>query len=178
MRQHFFKVRDFILPIIDFFYPPFKRIVPLQTFRYLVCGAANTLLGLVLFYTSYHYLFKRDKVDLGFYAFESYTASLAISFTATFLLGFFLMKYVVFDDSQIRGHVQLFRYLLVCLVNLTLNYVLLKLSVEVLGIYPTLAQLATTGIIIILSYLGQRYFSFKKKVLPEYLDEDDKQLKK
>lgn len=172
MRQHFYTVRDFILPVIDFFYPPFKKLMPIQTFRYLLCGAANTVLGLVVFYISYHYIFKTENFHFKVYAFESYTASLILAFTASFLFGFFLMKYVVFDDSRIKGHVQLFRYLLVCTFNLLLNYALLKLAVEILHIYPIFAQVGTTFIVTIVSYLAQRHFSFRKKVLPDYIDEE------
>lgn len=174
MRQHFYSARNFILPIIDFFYPLFKRIMPLQTFRYAISGASNTVVGLVVFYVAYHYILGAKKLHLGFYAFEPYTTALIISFTASFLLGFFLMKYIVFDDSKTRGRVQLFRYLLVCVFNLTLNYVLLKIAVEALHIYPTFAQVGTTVIIIMVSYLAQRHFTFKKSIKPAYIEEDNK----
>ncbi len=174
MRGHFYRVRNFILPAIDFFYPLLKRWLPLQTFRYLVSGLSNTALGLAVFYVSYHYIFKTENFHFGFYAFESYTAALIISFTASFLYGFFLMKYVVFDDSKIRGSVQLFRYLLVCLFNFVLNWALLKLAVEIGHIYPTFAQMGTTFVVILSGYLAQRYFSFRKdKQLPNYIDEKD-----
>ncbi|GAB3027431.1 hypothetical protein GCM10027051_35370 [Niabella terrae] len=134
---------------------------------------ANTVFGLVVFYVAYHFLFRAEYVDIGIYAFESYTAALMVSFTASLLLGFFLMKYVVFDDSKIRGHVQLFRYVLVCGFNLFLNYILLKGAVEILGIYPTFAQLGTTVVVIIVSYLIQRHFTFKKTSLPDYIEKDN-----
>ncbi len=145
----------------------------IQTFRYLVSGSVNTLLGLVVFYVSYHYIFRAENFHFVYYAFESYTASLFISFGVTFIFGFFMMKYVVFDDSKIRGHVQLFRYLLVCLFNLTLNYALLKLAVEALRIYPTFAQIGATFFVAVVSYMAQRYFSFKKdKSIPDYVEDD------
>ncbi len=145
----------------------------LQTFRYLATGASNTLLGLITFYVAYHYIVGSQNVNLGFFAFESYTVSLAISFTVALLWGFFLMKYVVFDDSKIKGRVQFFRYLLVCLLNLFLNWLLLKLAVEFLHIYPTFAQLGTTVILIIVSYLVQRNFTFKKTVVPDYVSGEE-----
>ncbi|MCH5687540.1 hypothetical protein LWM68_26695 [Niabella sp. W65] len=60
-------------------------------------------MGLITFYIAYHYIVGSQNVDLGFYVFESYTVTLAISFTVALFWGFFLMKYVVFDDSKIRG---------------------------------------------------------------------------
>ncbi|MFT4093670.1 MAG: GtrA family protein [Niabella sp.] len=175
MRQHFYTIRDLILPVIDFFYPPFKKLMPIQTFRYAVSGSSNTLLGLAVFYISYHFILRGEHLHIKYYAFEPYTAALILSFIVSFFVGFFLMKYVVFDDSKIRGHVQLFRYMLVCIFNLTLNYVLLKLAVEILNIYPTFAQLGTTFIVIVISYLAQRHFTFRKNKIPDYVERDDEQ---
>ncbi|ULT41775.1 hypothetical protein KRR40_45595 [Niabella defluvii] len=46
-----------------------------------------------------------------------------------------------------------------------LNWILLKLAVEYFHIYPTFAQLGTTAILIVVSYLVQRNFTFKKTVV-------------
>jgi putative flippase GtrA len=45
--------------------------------------------------------------------------------------------------------------------NLGINYVLLRLFVENLKIYPVFAQVLTTCIIILFSYVAQRNFTFK-----------------
>jgi hypothetical protein len=88
--------RDFILPIIDFFYPPFKRLMNLQTFRYAASGGGNTLLGLIIYYISYKYIFFEKMFHFGFYAFKGHNAALFLSFCITFPVGFFMSKYVVF----------------------------------------------------------------------------------
>ena len=72
-----------------------------------------------------------------------------------------MAKYVVFSDSNMRGRVQLFRYLMVCLFNLALNYILLKIMVERFRIYPVIAQIITITIVIVFSYMAQRNFSFR-----------------
>jgi putative flippase GtrA len=72
-----------------------------------------------------------------------------------------LMRHVVFTDSILRGRVQLFRYFTLVLINIFLNYVFLKLFVEVFDFYPTIAKIITTVIIVIFSYLVQRHFTFK-----------------
>jgi len=73
------------------------------------------------------------------------------------------MKYVVFSDSNMRGSIQLLRYLMIYLFNLALNYILLKIFVEIFHIYPVTAQILATIVIIIFSYLAQRHFTFKIK---------------
>jgi putative flippase GtrA len=173
MRKHIHSARDLLLPIIDFFYPPFRKLMGLQTFRYAASGGGNTVLGLLVFYISFKFIFKEKPFDLGFYAFEAHSAALFVSFCVSFCAGFFLMKYVVFSDSNMKGRVQLFRYFMLYLFNLGLNYVLLRLFVETLKVYPTFAQLITTAIIILFSYIVQRNFTFKIRNVEEEITGKD-----
>lgn len=161
MRKHIHSARDLLLPVIDFFYPPFRKLINLQTFRYAASGGANTLLGLVIYYISFKYIFAEKIFHFGFYAFEGHIAALVVSFCITFPVGFFMSKYVVFSDSKMKGRIQLFRYFMICLFNLGLNYILLKVFVEQFHIYPVLAQVITIVIVVAFSYVAQRNFSFK-----------------
>ncbi|MGK2863285.1 MAG: GtrA family protein [Chitinophagaceae bacterium] len=167
MKRHFYSARDFILPGIDFFYPPFRGIMNLQTFRYAAVGGGNTLLGFLVYFISYRYLLQERQLHFGFYAFKGHVAALFISFCVTFPVGFFLSKYVVFNDSFLKGRIQLFRYFMICLFNLALNYILLKILVERAGVYPVLAQVLTTSIVIVFSFLAQRHFSFKANIIED-----------
>lgn len=149
--------------ILDFFYPPFRKLMPIQTFRYAACGGANTLLGLAVFKILLVTVFERENVDLGFYVLKPHNAALFISFCINFLVGFILMKYVVFVDSNLKGRIQLFRYLLTYVFNLLVNYFLLRLFVEMLGWEAFLSQCITTAIIITISYISQKHFTFRIK---------------
>jgi putative flippase GtrA len=154
-------VRNGITSFIDFFHPPFKKWMPLQTFRYAACGGSNTVLGFLIYSLSYTFIFHKQVVDLGFYAFEPHVASLILSFFVSFPVGFILLKYVVFVESNIQGRIQLFRYFFVFVSNLTLNYIMLKLMVEKLKVSAIPAQIISTAIVITISYLLQRHFTFK-----------------
>jgi len=132
-----------------------------QTFRYAASGSINTALGYIIFYIGFKFIFREKPVDLNFYVFEAHSAALLLSFSICFPFGFFLMKYVVFGDSKMKGRVQLFRYFMLYVFNLGLNYVLLRLFVETFEIYPTFAQVITTAIIVFFSYIAQRNFTFK-----------------
>jgi putative flippase GtrA len=55
----------------------------------------------------------------------------------------------------------LFRYIMLIMVCILLNYIFIKLFVEHFGIYPTIAKILTTCIIVMFSYLTQRNFTFK-----------------
>lgn len=144
--------------------------MPLQTFRYASCGGANTLLGFLIYTISFKYVFRERVVDLGFYAFKPHIASLIASFLINFPVGFMLMKFVVFIDSNIRGRVQLFRYFFVFVSNLFLNYILLKVLVEYLYVYAIIAQIIATAVVIATSYLLQKHYSFKVKVEDTQVD--------
>ena len=133
----------------------------LQTFRYAASGGINTFVSLGVYYLTYKFLLREEELNFGFYAFKSHVAALFIAFCFSFPFGFFMLKYVVFSDSKTKGRVQLFRYFMVYLFNLALNYILLKIFVEKFQLYAPLAQVLTTLIIIIFSYLAQRHFTFK-----------------
>jgi putative flippase GtrA len=173
MKQGLYNAGKFLYPIIDFFYPPFKKLMPLKTFRYAASGAGNTFLGLLSYYITYKFILQKNDFHFGFYAFKSHIAALFVSFCVSFFVGFFLMKYVVFNDSNMKGRVQMFRYFMVSLFNLLLNYLLLKITVELWHIYPVIAQIATTLVIIVFSYLAQRHFAFKKISDPIYIENDE-----
>jgi putative flippase GtrA len=137
--------------------------MPVRTFRYAVCGGSNMFLDIFIYFISYNYILHKQILDLGFIAFKPHIAALWMAFFISFPVGFLLSKYIVFDTSQLRGRVQLFRYLLIVGVNLILNYAFLKTLVEYLGFYPTIARVFTTCIIVTFSFLSQKHFTFKER---------------
>jgi putative flippase GtrA len=153
--------KKWVISFIDFFYPPFRKVMPLQTFRYAACGGANTVLGFLIYSFAWKFIFSEQILHIGSIAITAYVASLILAFLINFPLGFVLMKYVVFVDSNIRGHVQFFRYFFVFISNLILNYFLLKGLVEHLYVNAILAQLISTAVVIGISYILQRHFTFK-----------------
>jgi len=153
--------RDKILRFIDFFFPPFKRLMPLQTFRYAVCGGSNVLLDIFLFYISFHYVLKQETLHLGLLVLKPYNAALIMAFCITFPLGFILSKYIVFHGSYLKGRIQLFRYGIIVAINLFLNYALLNIFVQYLHIFPTISRILATIIIVTFSFLSQKHFTFK-----------------
>lgn len=120
-------------------------------------------MDIILFYIGYNFIFQKKVVDLGFIAMEPYNAALVMAFCITFPIGFLLSKYIVFNGSQLRTHVQLVRYVLIVAINLFLNYALLNILVQYLHFYPTIAKVFITIFIVIFSYLSQKHFTFRVK---------------
>ncbi len=147
---------------IDFFYPPFKKFLNLQTFRYIVCGGTNTFIDILIYFISYNFILHKQVIFLGFIAIKPHIMAFIMSFIISFPTGFYLNRNVVFTGSTLRGRVQLFRYLLLVVICVILNYVFIKLFVEQFNIFPTVAKILTTVIVVSFSYVTQRYFTFKK----------------
>jgi len=150
-----------IISIIDFFYPPFRKLVSLQTFRYAACGGANTILDIFVFFLAYNFILHKEVLHLGFISFKPHIAAFIISFLISFPTGFMLMRHVVFPGSILHGRVQLFRYFLLVLVCIVLNYIFIRLFVEHFHLYPTISKIITTIIVVSFSYLTQKNFTFK-----------------
>ncbi|HTO38776.1 MAG TPA: GtrA family protein [Brumimicrobium sp.] len=157
-------MRNLVIRILDVFYPVFKPFLSKQNYYYAAIGGANMVLDLFLYFIAYHYIFKKQVVQVTeFLAFEPYIAAFIFAFLITFPTGFLLSKYIVWTESNIRGRIQLFRYLLLVIANIILNYVLLKFFIEICHIYPTPSKLLTIIIVVTFSYLTQKHFTFRVK---------------
>lgn len=154
-------VRNSINVLIDSVYPPFQKFIPKETFRYAVCGGANTTLDIFLYFINYNFILKKKDVHILFFTMSPHIAAFLMAFCITFVTGFLLAKYITFTESDLHGRIQLFRYGVTVVMCILLNYVFLKLFVEYFNIYPTVSKILTTGIVVIYSYFSQKYFSFK-----------------
>jgi len=176
-------MKDNLIFAIDFFYPPFRKLMPIQTFRYAACGGANMVASFLVFTTVFHFVAGQYDVDLwlttfkvsysnvegarvlmmdfGFVAFKAHSFALFCSTVSAFIIGFFLNKFVVFTSSNLRGRIQFFRYFLSSLSSFCINYFLLNFLVLYLHVYPVLAQVIVTVIVVTISFFMQQYFTFK-----------------
>ncbi len=162
-KHHKQFMRKAILAFIDFFYPPFRRFVSLHNFRYLATGGSTFVLGLVMFWVAYNYMFLTEEVKVLFFTLKRNTVSLAVEFVVVIPYSFILNKYLIFTHSEVKSRTQLFRFINLQFINMLLNYVLLKFFVEILGIYPTVSRLVVQVGIALFSYLYQHYFTFSVK---------------
>jgi putative flippase GtrA len=149
--------------ILDFFYPLVKRLFDKTTYYYAVCGVGNLVLSWILFFIFFQFVFKKHFFHLDFinFTFSAYTLSAIACFLISFALGFVLMKYIVFTESGLKGRVQLFRYVLSALISGIVSWGLLKMFIEVFDIFPSIANVLASCLVVLVSYLLQRKFTFK-----------------
>ncbi len=156
-----------ITKIVIFFYRPFSKYLPEQLFRYAACGGGNMVLDWLLYFFIYNFVIGHELVYITLpfnyqLCLTPHILTLLIVFPITLFTGFWLNKYVTFTQSSLRGYRQLFRYILIVIINLLVNYFGLKLFVEVCHIYPTPSKMIITVITIVISFFGQKYYSFRK----------------
>ena len=146
--------------------------MPLQTFRYAACGGGNTILDIFIYFISYNFLLNKELVHTAnstFYvvhtplgAMSAHIAAFLTGFAVSFPTGFCLSRYIVFPGSDLRGRIQLFRYFLLVVACICLNYFFIKLFVEQFQLYPTVAKILTTVIVVTFSYITQKNYTFKE----------------
>ncbi|HAQ18401.1 MAG TPA: phenylalanine 4-monooxygenase [Prolixibacteraceae bacterium] len=154
-------IQRLIIQVIDYFYTPFRKLLPLETFRYAATGGCNTVLDITLYFICYNFILDKHIIDLQIVSISPHIAAFLIVFPITFFTGFLLAKYITFTSSGIRGRIQLIRYIISVSGSIFLNYVFLKVLVEFAGFWPTLSKFITTGIVVVYSYFVQKYYTFK-----------------
>jgi putative flippase GtrA len=161
-------MRSIIIHILDFFYPIVRRFIPKETYYYAACGGGNLVLSWFLFFFFYQIVFQKEVTHyyiswLGYkhVAISAHTYSSLATFLISFTIGFLLNRYVVFTKSELKGYIQLFRYGLSACITYFLGWILLKLFVESLMIFPSIANILSSCIIVVFSYIMQRKFTFK-----------------
>ena len=154
-------IRLLIIHTIDYFHTPFRRFIPVETFRYAATGGFNTVLDIVLYFICYNFVIDKHVIDLGIVSISPHIAAFFIVFPITFFTGFLFAKFITFTTSIVRGRIQLIRYMISVSGSIFLNYVFLKIFVEFVGLWPTLSKIITTGIVVIYSYFAQKFFTFK-----------------
>ena len=102
-----------------------------------------------------------DYLNLGFVYISRHIAALAVTFPVTLFTGYWLQSRISFKGSPLGDTVSSVRYLVTTLGSLAINYVCLKIFVEWVGLYAPLAQVVTSLITIVYSYLLQKYWTFR-----------------
>lgn len=164
LRKLHYWIKDTTFSVLNFFHKRFFQFIPLQTFMYGCCGGAVAGFNIFVYFIAYNFVLKKELVQItDQLAISAHIGAFIIAFLITFPIGFYLNMFVVFPEANRRRRIHLLRYFIVVLMCIFLNYIFIKLFVEYFGLYPTPSALLTTIIVTLVSYVLQRFFSFKKK---------------
>jgi putative flippase GtrA len=165
LRKLHLKFKYLVVSLLDYIRRMFFNFIPVKTFRYICCGGGVAALNIFIYFISYNFIFKKDIIQIcKSLAISPHIGAFIVAFLITFPLGFYLNMYVVFNqEANRKKRIHLFRYFLVVLLCILLNYISIKFFVEELHFYPTPSALLTTVLVSIFSFIFQQIFSFKKK---------------
>ncbi len=149
--------------IIDLFYiPPFRNYISKERFRYFSCGGGNYIvLDTLLYYLTYHYVIAERYINIGITTLSPHVAALIIVFPITFLTGFMLNRYVVFESTANKMKFQIMRYAITVIGSILLNYIIIKALVECIGLWATPSKIICSIITAIYSFFMARNFTFR-----------------
>jgi putative flippase GtrA len=133
-----------------------------KIFRYFISAGLATCVDIAVYFIAYNYIYRKVDFDIfGLFVISAPTASLVLSYTAGLITNFTITKFMVFHESDLETHKQLFRYILVALCVLVLNYFLMSFLIRQLFWYPTIARAFSAVTIGLLSFVIHRKFSFR-----------------
>lgn len=153
-----------MISLIDRLYiKPLEPIVSRDIFGYGLCGAINMALDTLWYFIIYHFVVAENFINLGVVVMSPHIATLFIVFPITFFTGFWLNRYVAFRVTEYKTRGQLIRYAISVIGSIVINYICMKLFVEIFDFWPTPSKMLTTVISVVYSYLAARYFTFFKE---------------
>ncbi|MEP7171813.1 MAG: GtrA family protein [Bacteroidota bacterium] len=139
-----------------------KKVFQLKIVRYGVAAAIATVVDVSVYFLAYNYLFKKqDFYLLNFVTVGAPTVSLILSYSCGLITNFAITKYFVFTESDLRGHHQLMRYVMVAMLILFLNYGFMSFLIKTLEWFPTISRATSAIAIGFLSFAIHKVFSFK-----------------
>jgi putative flippase GtrA len=128
-----------------------RTLLAREQVRFLLVGGVNTLVGYGFFAL--------------FLTFAGYLVSLYLSYAVAVSVAFVLHRRFTF---RVSGNVvvDFVRFVGVYVISLAVNTVVLPLLVEVAGLHPLGAQAIALLITTLISYVGHKWFSFRRSTPP------------
>ena len=129
-----------------------KQVEVKRIGRFLITGVWNTLFGLLVYTLLYTWLHK-------------HVHYLVLMIPANILAitnAYIGYKLFVFKT---RGHIirEYLRFYVVYGVSIGMNFLIMFIMVDGLGVHPLISQFVGVGITTVCSYIGHRHFSFSRK---------------
>jgi Predicted membrane protein len=143
-----------------------SRLVGDQRVRFLIVGGINTAVGYALFVAIE--LLVGQRFEYGYFV------SLYGSFFLATLVAFWLHRHYTYRVTG-TGNVVIdfLRFQSVYLVSLGINTVALWFLVDIAHVIPTIAQAFIVVVTTCVSYLGHKFFSFRRPAAPAPADESE-----
>jgi putative flippase GtrA len=137
-----------------------QKLAKNQVLRFIFSAGMGFLVDVTVFYLLYHNFLVQPTYTILTFTFRNFTVSLAISFFLGVVVNFLITRYMVFHQSQSKPSKQFFRFVLVAIIGFFANWGVVKILIEVLGIYPPLARPIAALSLFFASFFIHKVFSF------------------
>jgi putative flippase GtrA len=154
-------VLQFFNKKLEWLHKTFVFFMPIDTFKYLICGGVNTFLEGILYFGVYNYGIRKSIVQVAFFTISPHIMAFLIVFPFVFFSSFLLTKLIVFNKSNNTGKIQLFRFSITIGTSLIIQYASMKILVEWCLFYPTPSKILTSGLVALFTFTSHKYFSFR-----------------
>ena len=131
-----------------------------QVLRFIFSAGMGFLVDVSAFYLFYHNLLVQHTYKIFSFTLRNFTVSLAISFFLGVVVNFLITKYMVFNESKTKSSRQFIRFVLVAIVGFFANLAVVKLLVQVFGLYPPVARPIAALSLFFASFFIHKVFSF------------------
>ena len=119
-----------------------------QVIKFGIVGVANTIIG----YGTYLIL-----ITFG----VNVQLAMAGNWVIGSIFSFFLNKYWTFGQKN-SDFASVIRFIIVCTVAMLLNIVFVTIAVNFLGMEKKIGGLVSMGLVIVVNFLGQKFFAFRR----------------
>jgi putative flippase GtrA len=130
--------------------------------RYFFAAGIATLVDVFVYYLVFNHFLHQEPFTAGnWLVLKAPTFSLICSYSSGLVTNFGISRLWVFTESELSGHHQFLRFILVALIVLAANYFFMYFLIRVLDWYPTIARGVSAITIGLFSFLAHKTFSFK-----------------
>ena len=139
-----------------------RLLLKSKVLRYFFSAGTATCVDVGVYFISFNYLFRKVDMDLaGLFVLSAPTASLILSYSAGLLTNFTITRLIVFNESELKTRTQFFRFVLVAILVLGMNWVLMRWLIRGLEWFPTVARAFSALSIGVFSFMIHKSFSFR-----------------
>lgn len=137
-----------------------QKMAKNQVVRFIFSAGIGFLVDVSIFYLLYHnFLVQRTYPIFGLPV-RNFTVSLAISFFLGVVVNFLITRFLVFHESKSRPAKQFLRFVLVAIIGFYANWGVVKILIQVFGIYPPVARPLAALSLFFASFFIHKVFSF------------------
>ncbi len=122
-----------------------------QFIKFSLVGVLNTAIHYGIFYVTYTYM--------GLHHYLASTLGFCVAVTNSYLIN----KHWTFKTKGSNVNREFAKFIIVNLITLSINLGSMALLVEQFSMDPRIAQLASIGLTLSINFLGNKFWTFRKK---------------